>query len=188
MTFTSKLTSAQQTNNSWVCVGLDPVMERMPEAVMDNESPFLAFGRAIVEATADALDLPPPRGRVPLVLARAAAYVADVAARVPGFDPLIVAERKLMDYRKVELSFDRFGKVKGWDTEEDFQVEFRNRSEKSITIEVLEHQDGDWTLTSDTAFEKVDQNTVKFMLEVPSQATRTIKFHVSKHFGKNSQG
>ena len=53
MTFTEKLTSAQQANNSWVCVGLDPVMEQMPEAVRDDESPFLAFGRAIVEATAD---------------------------------------------------------------------------------------------------------------------------------------
>jgi orotidine-5'-phosphate decarboxylase len=53
MTFTTKLLAAQQTNNSWVCVGLDPVMERMPEAVRDDESPFLAFGRAIVKATAD---------------------------------------------------------------------------------------------------------------------------------------
>jgi orotidine-5'-phosphate decarboxylase len=53
MPFTNKLTSAQQTNNSWVCVGLDPVMERMPEAVRDSERPFLTFGRAIVEATAD---------------------------------------------------------------------------------------------------------------------------------------
>ena len=53
MTFTSKLTSAQQTNNSWVCVGLDPVMGRMPETVRDSESPFLAFSRAIVEATVD---------------------------------------------------------------------------------------------------------------------------------------
>jgi orotidine-5'-phosphate decarboxylase len=53
MTFTNKLTSTQQTNNSWVCVGLDPVMERMPVAVHDSDNPFLAFGRAIVEATAD---------------------------------------------------------------------------------------------------------------------------------------
>jgi orotidine-5'-phosphate decarboxylase len=53
MTFTSKLRIAQQTNNSWVCVGLDPEMARLPDAVKDTESPLLAFGRAIVEATAD---------------------------------------------------------------------------------------------------------------------------------------
>jgi orotidine-5'-phosphate decarboxylase len=52
-TFTSKLLSAQQANNSWVCVGLDPVMERMPDAVQDAESPFLRFAQAIVKATSD---------------------------------------------------------------------------------------------------------------------------------------
>ena len=52
-TFTSKLLSAQQTNNSWTCIGLDPVMERMPDGVRDAESPFLRFAQAIVEATSD---------------------------------------------------------------------------------------------------------------------------------------
>ncbi len=53
MTFTHKLKMSQQTNNSWLCVGLDPVMERLPEAVLSAADPLLAFGRAIVEATAD---------------------------------------------------------------------------------------------------------------------------------------
>jgi orotidine-5'-phosphate decarboxylase len=53
MTFTTKLRTAQQTNNSWICVGLDPVMERLPDTVRDADSPLLAFGQAIVEATAD---------------------------------------------------------------------------------------------------------------------------------------
>lgn len=53
MTFKSKLKDAQTTSHSWLCVGLDPVMERMPEPVADADNPFLAFGRAIVEATAD---------------------------------------------------------------------------------------------------------------------------------------
>ena len=49
----NKLTTAQQTNNSWLCIGLDPVMDRLPDTVRGSESPLLAFGRAIVEATAD---------------------------------------------------------------------------------------------------------------------------------------
>jgi len=53
MTVTDKLLEAQRTNDSWACVGLDPVMERMPDAVRSAESPFLAFSRDIVEATAD---------------------------------------------------------------------------------------------------------------------------------------
>jgi orotidine-5'-phosphate decarboxylase len=50
-TFTTKLASAQQAKDSWVCVGLDPVMERMPDGVRAAESPFLRFAQAIVEAT-----------------------------------------------------------------------------------------------------------------------------------------
>ncbi len=53
MTFTSKLALSQQTNNSWLCVGLDPVTDRLPDAVRGTDSPLLTFGRAIVEATAD---------------------------------------------------------------------------------------------------------------------------------------
>ena len=53
MTFLTKLTTAQQANHSWLCVGLDPVLDRLPEAVLATENPLLAFGRAIVEATAD---------------------------------------------------------------------------------------------------------------------------------------
>jgi orotidine-5'-phosphate decarboxylase len=53
MAFTDKLTSAQKANNSWVCVGLDPVMEQLPEAVLNGDNPFLTFGCAIIEATAD---------------------------------------------------------------------------------------------------------------------------------------
>jgi orotidine-5'-phosphate decarboxylase len=53
MTFAAKLKSAQEANDSYLCVGLDPVMERLPEHVRASASPFFTFGRAIVEATAD---------------------------------------------------------------------------------------------------------------------------------------
>jgi orotidine-5'-phosphate decarboxylase len=53
MTFTDKLLTAQKRRNSWVCIGLDPVMERLPESVQGAENPFLVFSQAIVEATTD---------------------------------------------------------------------------------------------------------------------------------------
>ena len=53
MTFKEKLLTAQERNNSWLCVGLDPVMDRLPPAVRWTRSPLLAFGRAIVESTSD---------------------------------------------------------------------------------------------------------------------------------------
>ena len=52
-TLNEKLREAQQRSRSWLCVGLDPVMERLPEAVRVSDTPLLAFGRAIVQATVD---------------------------------------------------------------------------------------------------------------------------------------
>lgn len=51
--FAEKLRQAQQQNESWVCIGLDPVMERLPDPLRGEASPFSAFAREIVEATAD---------------------------------------------------------------------------------------------------------------------------------------
>ncbi|MGD8244550.1 MAG: orotidine-5'-phosphate decarboxylase [Anaerolineae bacterium] len=51
-TFREKLRAAQGAHHSWLCVGLDPVMSRLPEAVRSAERPLVAFGRTIVENTA----------------------------------------------------------------------------------------------------------------------------------------
>ena len=51
--FLSRLRQAQQRNDSWLCVGLDPQPELLPQAVRDEPSPLLAFCRTIVAATAD---------------------------------------------------------------------------------------------------------------------------------------
>lgn len=48
-----KLATAQRTNNSWVCVGLDPVRERLPQVVLTADDPLFTFGYRIVEATND---------------------------------------------------------------------------------------------------------------------------------------
>jgi len=53
MAFKQKLLAAQRTNDSWLCVGLDPVMDRLPAVVRSSPSPLMAFGRTIVESTAD---------------------------------------------------------------------------------------------------------------------------------------
>jgi len=53
MTFKDKLKEAQRANESWLCVGLDPVMGRLPTAVQSAADPLFEFGRRIVESTAD---------------------------------------------------------------------------------------------------------------------------------------
>ncbi|MCS7178903.1 MAG: orotidine-5'-phosphate decarboxylase [Anaerolineae bacterium] len=51
--FLHRLRAAQERRRSWLCVGLDPVLEQLPEVAQRADDPLAYFGQAIVEATAD---------------------------------------------------------------------------------------------------------------------------------------
>ena len=51
--FRHKLAAASRQNDSLLCVGLDPVVDKLPEVVRAEADPVLRFGRDIIEATAD---------------------------------------------------------------------------------------------------------------------------------------
>lgn len=53
MTYLEKLRAAQEKNNSWLCVGLDPDPAKLPLPTMQWDEPVLPFNKAIVDATAD---------------------------------------------------------------------------------------------------------------------------------------
>ncbi len=51
--FTRRLADVWDRNNSLVCVGLDPEIERLPASIAAEPSPIFQFNKAIVDATAD---------------------------------------------------------------------------------------------------------------------------------------
>lgn len=51
--FITQLEQAWATNNSLVCVGLDPEIERLPPSIAEEASPIFQFNKAIIDATAD---------------------------------------------------------------------------------------------------------------------------------------
>lgn len=53
MTFVHELAEAWRRNDSLVCVGLDPELERFPPDIAAGASPIFEFNRAIIDATAD---------------------------------------------------------------------------------------------------------------------------------------
>lgn len=53
MNFINKLELAQKKSRSLLCVGLDPSRERLPQRCRLESQPFLAFNRALINATAD---------------------------------------------------------------------------------------------------------------------------------------
>jgi orotidine-5'-phosphate decarboxylase len=90
-TFLSKLSDAQASNHSWVCVGLDPVPDRLPHSVQSAENPLRVFGQAIIEATADVVSAYKPN--LAFWLAEGLAGITalkQVIASVPGHVPVIL--------------------------------------------------------------------------------------------------
>lgn len=53
MTFLDKLDKAVEKNNSLICVGLDPDLNKLPEKFKTIDDGFFQFCKAIVDATAD---------------------------------------------------------------------------------------------------------------------------------------
>jgi orotidine-5'-phosphate decarboxylase len=53
VTFAERLAALCQERRSHVCVGLDPLPDRLPAAVRGADDPVFAFNRAIVDATLD---------------------------------------------------------------------------------------------------------------------------------------
>jgi orotidine-5'-phosphate decarboxylase len=51
--FIEQLQRVWDTNDSLVCVGLDPEIERFPDQIAEQPSPIFQFNKAIVDATAD---------------------------------------------------------------------------------------------------------------------------------------
>ena len=53
MDYLEKLKSVQAQNNSWLCIGLDPVLERLRVDFRKWDEPILPYNQAIIDATAD---------------------------------------------------------------------------------------------------------------------------------------
>ncbi len=53
MPFISRIEIAQQANNSLLCVGLDPELEKFPAHLQDHPDAVFEFNRSIIDATAD---------------------------------------------------------------------------------------------------------------------------------------
>ncbi len=51
--FIKKLRSAWKTNNSLLCIGLDPDLKKIPQFVLKLPDPIFEFNKAIIDSTAD---------------------------------------------------------------------------------------------------------------------------------------
>ncbi len=53
MDFISKLQKIWEKNNSLLCIGLDPDIDKLPDSFKSSNNPLFEFNKAIIDATAD---------------------------------------------------------------------------------------------------------------------------------------
>ena len=108
MSFTDKLFAAQTRANSWLCIGLDTDVEKIPATVRQRDDAVVAFNRAIIEATSDLVSAYKPN--LAFYLARGSAgldALAQTIAAIPRDIPIIL-DAKFGDIESSARGYARF--------------------------------------------------------------------------------
>jgi len=86
----------------------------------------------------------------------------------------------VMAYRKENLAFDKKGNITGFDEVKDYEVRLSNFTQTRAILEYVENFDSPDVNISRVSlpdrFEKTDQDSITFTLELAPQASETLKF------------
>jgi hypothetical protein len=102
-----------------------------------------------------------------------------------GPDQEVRVEPKLMNWEKENIRFDRDGNVKGWTIKEEWTMEIQNSKEIPVVVDVRRNFSGDWTLATQSTYEKVDANKVKFVLPLKPGEQKTVSYRLTTRHGLN---
>jgi orotidine-5'-phosphate decarboxylase len=114
-TFAERLSRAQSTSGSLVCVGLDPDLAKLPRELAAAPEPLLAFNRRIVDATADMAAAYKPQIAFYSALGRESELVASILyIRERAPHALVILDAKRSDIGNTaeayaSEAFDRYG-------------------------------------------------------------------------------
>jgi hypothetical protein len=103
-----------------------------------------------------------------------------------GNDREVLVKPKLMNWVKTDMAFDNYGNVKGWTTKETWEFEVQNSKDINIVLDVRRNFAGDWSLTTDASYEKVDATKVKFLLPLKPRGKQTFNYEVTTRYGTNA--
>jgi hypothetical protein len=99
----------------------------------------------------------------------------------------VVVEPKLMDFRTENYRFDNDGDISGWDEVRAFEVEVKNTREIPVKIEIRRDFDTSYWMLQKSGdygeFEKVDAETVKFVLGLKPRSTKKFSYVLRTYHG-----
>jgi len=92
----------------------------------------------------------------------------------------VEVEPKLMALSKENIVYGRNREVTGFDDVRDYTLEIKNYSERPIRLEITRNVDGNhWALEdSDEKYEKVDQNTFKYTLNLKPHSEEEVSYRL----------
>ena len=91
----------------------------------------------------------------------------------------LVGSRAQKDFRLLSSKNPKDSLTNGRGAEETFEIKIRNHKKETVEVEVYEHpwRWNQWDLVSSTvAGEKIDQNTLRFILKIPADKERTVVY------------
>ena len=102
----------------------------------------------------------------------------------------VVVEPVLMNHQTKNYQFDRRNNrdlITGWDEVSTFNITVKNTRELPIKVEIKrDFRTPYWTLTQTGdygEFEKVDQSSVKFTLELPTRSSKEFEYTLTQYQG-----
>lgn len=100
-----------------------------------------------------------------------------------GPEPDVVVERKLVNTARSNFDTDRFGRLTGSDTTEDYSLSVRDRLESPISLEFTETVLSTWELKSPVPPTNSDSSWAEFDLPVAPDQPVEMKYTLVKHSG-----
>lgn len=94
----------------------------------------------------------------------------------------------IMAYKKKNIIFDKKGIINGFDDVKDFELQLSNFTETPATLEYIKNIDSNYFnishMSHPDAFEKTDQDTIKYTIMLEPHSNETIRFTLTTFRGE----
>ena len=102
-----------------------------------------------------------------------------------GNDREVLIKPTLMNWVKTDLRFDVHGDVKGWTIKETWEIELQNSKEIDVVVDLRRNFNGDWSMTTQAPYEKVDAYKVKFLIPLKPHEKQKFSYELTTRYGTN---
>jgi hypothetical protein len=109
-----------------------------------------------------------------------------------GASDKVKVEPKVIKYQKENIVFDEDGDVNGFEEVKEFQLQVKNYRQKPVHLEIVRNmQNRFWeikNIQNPGQYEQVDQDSVKYSLEVEAQSEEQIRYNLTSFHGATRRG